>query len=258
MTPIIFDIETGALPLDTLKSILPPFDPSSIGPPPGEFIPSSVKTGNLKDPAKIQAKIDEAKTKHLEAAEKYARDLEFAEPAHWADIADRGALSAITGEVLAIGYSGNTEKIHTVRDSSENFLLAAFWENYRKARSAGRKMVGWNIKGFDVPFLVQRSYIAGIFVPSTVLDSRGYLDQTFLDLSEVWRVGVRSWPEKGLGKLDTVARALGLPGKPEGLTGADFARLFHSASEDEQQQAIAYLLSDLASTRAIAERIGVA
>ncbi len=259
MTPIIFDIETGSLPIDTLKAILPPFDPTSLGPAPGDFGPASVKLGNIKDPVKIEAKIKEAEAKHRDAAEKYASDLEKAEPAYWAGILDRAALSAITGEVLAIGYSGQVDKIQAVGgDKTEATILAGFWEQYGKARKVNRKLMGWNIKGFDIPFLVQRSYIAGVPVPSTVLDPRGYLDQTFVDLSETWRAGVRSWPEKGLGQLSTVAKALGLPGKADGLTGADFARLFRSDDPAEQQQAIAYLLGDLSITRAIAERIGAA
>ena len=46
---VIFDIETGPLPIERIKEILPPFDPESLGNPPGEFDPKSVKTGNLKD-----------------------------------------------------------------------------------------------------------------------------------------------------------------------------------------------------------------
>ena len=48
MQTIIFDIETGPLPETELAAMMPAFDPAE------------VKTGNLKDPAKIAEKIAEA------------------------------------------------------------------------------------------------------------------------------------------------------------------------------------------------------
>jgi hypothetical protein len=42
---MVFDIETGPLPLEQLEAALPPFDAAE------------VKTGNLKDPALIAAKL---------------------------------------------------------------------------------------------------------------------------------------------------------------------------------------------------------
>ena len=73
MHTIFFDIETGPLPEGELAALLPPFDPAE------------VKTGNIKDPAKIAEKIREA------------------EEAHRRDFFDRAALDPLTGRVLAIG-----------------------------------------------------------------------------------------------------------------------------------------------------------
>jgi hypothetical protein len=56
--------------------------------------------------------------------------------------------------------------------------------------------------------------------------------------------------------LDRLARALGLPGKLEGVTGADFARLWNGESE-EQELARKYLLTDLDLTWDVANRLGV-
>ncbi len=73
MTTIIFDIETGPLPEAELANMLPPFDPAE------------VKTGNLKDPAKIAEKIAEAEANHRR------------------DFFDKAALDPLTGRVVAIG-----------------------------------------------------------------------------------------------------------------------------------------------------------
>ena len=51
-TTIIFDIETAPLLESELAALVPPIDPAK------------VKTGNLKDPEKIAAKLAEAEVNH--------------------------------------------------------------------------------------------------------------------------------------------------------------------------------------------------
>lgn len=258
-TPIIFDIETGPLPIEQIKRILPPFDRSTLGAEPATFDPSTVKLGNMKDEKLIADKIHAAKTKHAEDAKTWWNTAAKAEPDYWAAIEERAALSSITGQVLAIGYSGQSQQIHAVGDGvQESALLAHFWGIYKKTRAAHRKLVGFNCKGFDVPFLVQRSYILGVDVPAMILTPTGYLDATFVDLADIWKAGNRGWGEKGMGSLDTIAKALGVGSKMEGVTGADFARLFNSSDPAEHQLALDYLSADLAVTRAVAERFGIA
>ena len=73
MQTIVFDLETGPLAESELSALLPPFDPAE------------VKTGNLKDPAKIAEKIAEAEANHRR------------------DFIERAALDPLTGRVVAIG-----------------------------------------------------------------------------------------------------------------------------------------------------------
>ena len=73
MNTIIYDIETGPLPEADLAALLPPFDPTDI------------KTGNLKDPEKIAAKLAEAEMNHRR------------------NFFEQAALDPLTGRVVAIG-----------------------------------------------------------------------------------------------------------------------------------------------------------
>ena len=73
MNTIVFDIETGPLPESELAAVMPPFDPAE------------VKTGNLKDPEKVAAKIAEAEANHRR------------------DFFDKAALDPLTGRVVAVG-----------------------------------------------------------------------------------------------------------------------------------------------------------
>lgn len=254
MTDIAFDIETGPLDLEQLKQVLPPFDPASLGPPPGEFDPASVKTGNLKDQAKIDAKIAEAREAHSLAVKRYEESLTTGEPAYWQEQQSRAALSAMTGQVLAIGYAGERVLLDHISETvSEKQLLIRFWNQFCKCRESGRHLVGWNIEGFDIPFLCQRSAILGVAVPEKVFTDAGWLDFTFIDLMKRW-----SRPARTPVKLDSVARAIGLNGKPSDengnvIDGSQFARLFF----DTPEVALDYLKCDLQMVVGIGSRLGL-
>lgn len=251
--PIVFDIETGPQPLADIKTILGPFDPVSVvGPRPGEFDPASVKLGNLKDQAKIDAKINDARLSHEEAARGYDESLADAEEKYWSEVVDRAALDPAIGQVVAIGYkSEGGEVIDHQADSDECNMLHRFWDRYRGCRAQGRRLIGFNCHGFDIPFIARRSYMLGLPVPGEALLPSGYLDQTFLDLMTRYQFGNR----RDYISLDKLCRACGLHGKPEGVTGAMFWEMY--LDPEQREAALAYLSNDLRMTWELAERMGV-
>jgi hypothetical protein len=245
------------MPLGDIQKVLPPFDRDSIESP-GVFDPESVKVGNLKDQDKINEKIESARKAHTDRCAKFQYELEAAESKHWSDITDKAALSAVTGQVVAIGYLGKKETIHVAIDGvSERALLAQFWKTYQVARKTNRPMVGFNIKAFDVPFLAQRSWSLGIEVPPSILTPTCYLDSMFVDLMDRWKCGVRGWGQSGHGTLDAVCKSCGLSSKPSDCTGAQFAGMLWSDEPGQRESAIGYLENDLRMTAELAERLGV-
>ncbi len=247
--PVIFDIETGPLPTETLRAVCAPFSPP---PHPGEFSEKAVKLGNATKPETIAKKIEEARAKHAEAVANYSLDVADLETAYWSKIENEAALSALTGQVLAIGYRGNKIAIDHVDGRSEPELLTKFWTQYATIRKAGRKMIGFCINDFDIPFLFQRSLILGVIAPDCLFSGpQRYLDQTFIDLAKVWSAG--KWGS--FTKLDLICRAMGIPGKPAGINGGDFARLY--ADPETRPDAIEYLVNDLNMTWCVAERVGL-
>ena len=215
----IFDIETGPLEEEVLRERMPTFDPGS------------VKCGNLKDPDKIEAKIEGARKEH--------ERLWF----------ERAALSARTGRVLAIGVSCEDEGALVIGDERETDVLNEVWGLATNGHGIGSSFIGFNIHAFDLPFLVRRSWLIGVSIPDWILERGRYWHPTFVDLLEVWRLGNRS----EYISLDELAKALGLPGKPDGVTGADFHRLWH----DDRDAAIAYLKNDLEMIARIADALQV-
>ncbi len=254
MHPIIFDIETGPLPLERIKEIMPAFDVASITLP-GEFNEKNVKVGNLKDQGKILEKINKAREDHEAAVEAYLTKLQTAESDYWNDIYKNGALCSLTGQVLAIGYKSirqGEEEPRLILDCqseamTERQILEKFWALLGSAVKQSRQMIGHNIHDFDIPFLVQRSYVVGVSVPSSLFNGR-YLNSLIVDTYKVWGAG--AWKPKG--SLDAICRACGF-GSKGGKSGGQFFEMF----ETNREEAIEYLRNDLELTWKVAERLGL-
>lgn len=258
MSVVIFDIETGPQPIEVLKEISQPFK-SSLSDP-GPFDPSTVKYGNTKEESKRAAILAENKAKHEAKVKAFKEAMANEEPQYWADLQRGAALSALTGQVLAIGYRTIDKRVvHGIGEDwtdgskmTERFILEKFWDTYKKMRSSSRQMVGFNIKDFDIPFLVQRSIIVGVCLPGSLFNQGRYLDSIFVDLRTTWLGGQYN----GKGSLDAICKACGIGAKTEGVDGGMFAQLWNGKPE-ERTKAKEYLLNDLDMTWSLAERCGV-
>lgn len=231
MAMYIFDIETGPLPDDQLFSLVEPF------PEFREFDPDSVKCGNLKDQEKIAAKIAEARAAHNGSYQRAKAEYER-------ETRGKAALSALTGRVLAIGIRATNTNESQILEGDETEIVGRFL----RGMAGKHSLVGYNIHGFDLPFLVQRAYILGLKVDRSIfLDHGRYWKSQFIDLMQLWCAGGRTtFP-----KLDTVLKACGLPTKNG--DGADFAALYAA----DKEAAIAYLKNDLEVEYQLAVRMGV-
>jgi predicted PolB exonuclease-like 3'-5' exonuclease len=138
----------------------------------------------------------------------------------------------------------DTEERLTILDGYEVDILENFWGRM----NTETEFCGWNIHGFDLPFLVRRSWILGARVPAWLRNGR-YWDQVFIDLMAQYALGTRD-----LISLNTAAKALSV-GRKNG-DGAEFAKLYNGTAE-EREKAVEYLRNDLVLTVRIAERIGV-
>lgn len=208
---IIFDIETGPLPVDQLR--IPPFNPAD------------VKLGNIKNPDLIAEKIQKA------------------EESHTADYIKNAALDALSGQVLCIGYRFQHDKPAVLSSDAdgEAVMLIQFWRLLSDLERQP-KLVGFNIKSFDLPFLIKRSWKHRIQVPYWLRHGR-YWNDLVIDLREVWQLG----DSRAHGSLASICRHLGL-GEKAG-NGADFSLLWNT----DRQAAIDYCLQDIKLTQAVAD-----
>ena len=151
---------------------------------------------------------------------------------------------------MAIGYRGNKTVINHVERDDEAEICNRFWIKFLECSKSRRPIVGFNSNYFDVPFIYQRSLILSVDVPAQVFDGK-WLNKTFVDLLDYWRVGNRQISNK----LDTISRALGIGEKPDGISGKDFARLYRDS--ETREQALQYLEGDLDMTWKFARRVGL-
>ena len=216
MQTIFYDIETGALPETELAALLPPFDPAE------------VKTGNLKDPDKVAAKLAEAEANHRR------------------DFLETAALDPLTGRVVAIGllYPDSGEFV-VIGHDDESATLREFWETTKGEMGRINEMVGFSSNAFDLPFLIRRSWRHRVPVPFGIRRGRYWSDE-MVDLRDAWQLGDR----QARGSLDTIAKHLGVGAKNG--NGADFAKLWLS----DRAKATEYLRNDVKLTARIAEALG--
>lgn len=249
----IFDIETGQgdpkLILDLAKPF-PDFQPL------GEFDPSQVKLGNLKDEGKIQEKIQAAQEKHEADAAAALAKWESDRQEYEENLITRSPLDPMVGVVLAIGIlkDDGTTMILGDQDEPEEMILASFWEWIGEMIQMGCPFISWNGDGFDLPFLLKRSWLLGVDPFPGILDDSGrYWHRLHIDLMKKWGCG--KFGRDAWAALDTVAQAFGFKGKAKDeVTGENFHHHWAQGGKP-RQKAVEYLKADLVATRQLAERI---
>lgn len=203
---IYFDIETAPLPPDELALVMPEFEPAK----------------NLKDPDKIKADIEQKK----------------------ADWLERAALSAVTGQVVAIGCVSMAGFSHELGED-ESDIISWLWD-WMRTTSGDTLWAGFNCTGFDLPFLIRRSWKLGLDIPIGLKRGRYWADW-IVDVMKLWQLD--EFRSETPSSLKAVAQFLGV-GTKSG-SGKEFAGLLKT----DPDMALAYLRDDVELVKLIHERI---
>jgi hypothetical protein len=251
---LVFDIETGPIPDEELQELFT-FDESAIK---GfdllskDFDPSEVKTGNIKDKAKIDEKIALAKEK-FENEKTGAKVLvETSREAAWKTFKSKAALSPLTGQVLAVGiycpdWHNQITIDYVTKEINEETLINGILEFFDDTISKSQKIIGHNILGFDFPFLLRRATKYGIKIPRSILvQLNTYKPSLLIDTMRLWQCGNRM---EAFVKLDQLASFFGTTRKNG--SGANFSETFFN----NQIEALRYLENDILMTKEIWEKM---
>jgi predicted PolB exonuclease-like 3'-5' exonuclease len=134
------------------------------------------------------------------------------------------------GEVRVVGASAWTDGA-----GDEAAFLRRTWQ-----RIAGRTVVSFHGRGFDLPVLEMRSLKLGVAAPRWFQGARAEGAEEHLDLIELLSNG-RAAPAA---PLDLYAKLVGLPGK-EAVAGRDVQALYASGAID---RIAAYCMTDVVQT----------
>lgn len=185
-----------------------------------------VKTGNLKDPAKIADKKAEAK----------------------AEMLSKAALDPLTARVIcyaAAGEVGGEEKDVTaimpeINDANERELIQAIMQ---LLGTDDVRIVTWNGVGFDMPMIYKRAMILGVDpgnfgAPPLSAWTKRYNTEKHYDLMQIWG----GWNSGQYAKLDTVAGLVLHEHKTEGIDVTTFADVMQT--EAGRKKIAEYCLQD--------------
>ena len=150
-------------------------------------------------------------------------------------------LNPIDSKIIAIGIRHSTAN-QIFFSENEKEILEKFWEEWRKIKkeNPNAQIYGFSILNFDIPFLVARSFINNVAIPSFF--SLKYI----VDLRE--KINAYRYGETR-GKLKEYALLLGL--KNLGMDGSNVADLCMNKDWDKLK---AYLANDLEITDEIYKR----
>ncbi len=112
----------------------------------------------------------------------------------------------------------------------------------------GYNLCGWNIKGFDVPFLCKRYVINGKSLPAMINNvGKKPWDVNDLDLMEIWKFS--SFQGKSA-SLDLVTAVLGIPSPKGDMNGSMVGKAFYEGHIEEIGQ---YCANDVIGTARVSQ-----
>lgn len=173
------------------------------------------------------------------------------------------ALNGMFGRLLCIGYidepvDGSGLKWGCIgwREETQDFepnerkVLQDWWDLIADFNPGRDLMIGHNILGFDLPFIIQRSIVKNV-KPSVKLSLRRYNDAPIYDTLQMWKFwSNQGGPGANLGNL-SIALGLESP-KEQGIAGD---KVYDAYLEGRYKELYEYCMRDVKATRNVYRRM---
>lgn len=196
--------------------------------------------GNYSKPESINAYIEQQRA---------ALDAGF--EASVKDAIEKTSLDGTYGQIVCIGWAIDDEPVKSLcvglEVRQEGTLLREF-VRLLPSENHGRRpvIVGHNVVAFDLPFIFKRAIINSVRLPLWWPRNPKPWSEAVFDTMTQWagdrnRIG-----------LDRLCRALDLPGKGDGPTGAD---IWPMAQAERYDEIAAYCRQDVERVRAVHKRM---
>jgi predicted PolB exonuclease-like 3'-5' exonuclease len=128
--------------------------------------------------------------------------------------------------------------LHT-GEGPENLLISSFVD---RIAELSPQLVTFNGSSFDLPVLRYRAMVHG--VPAPGLSARPYFNRYTEDAIDLCDV-LSSFSSQGKATLNELCRVMGLPGKPDGMSGAEVEKYYRDGHIKEIAE---YCKSDVVNT----------
>lgn len=202
---LVFDIETAANPENL------------------SLMPEPKAPGNLKDPAKIAAAIEEKKAEAIASA---ALDPDYGKVLS-IGMATEGGITVMVNKTIYPNAPGAVE---------ESAMLGTFWQELAWTNGY---CIGYNILGFDLPYLMRRSMALGV-KPTLFPNLAKFRTDPVTDLMAI----LYNWGSTPYKGLKTVAKLYRLPVECPDVDGSMVANM-------DAETLIKYQRSDVALTMSL-------
>lgn len=165
---------------------------------------------------------------------------------------DKAPLIPEYGKIICMSFGmfkDGQKNIMTLIEDEEEVLIKRMVRIFERAKETNRTFCGFNIKSFDLPFIVKKIHKYGFDVPLS-LNFNGLKPWEIMikDLSEIWR---------GIGKtnasLDEVTYELGIPSPKTIMKGEDVH--FYYWSKKDTKSITAHCEQDVDAAILLAEKL---
>jgi len=147
------------------------------------------------------------------------------------------------GQVTFDEYDNPTFKVKSLYSDDEKEIVTNFFTAIKAlfSRAPGLKLVGHNIKGFDLPCMLRKAVVYDITIPHQLhLHVIKPWESCLVDTSEIWKFG--SWTGAPLGLLCT---ALGIPTPKDAMNGSEVSKAYWN---DRLEEIKTYCEKDVKAT----------
>lgn len=200
------------------------------------FDPDTVALGNLKDKEKIAAKIATAK----------------------ANFINKAALSPMLSRIVSIAYLGKgfpEPKVYTaLTEGQEKDLIETF---FRTMTSNGHvRISGYNILGFDLPFIYHRARVLGIELRRNLPynQAKHRATDVYKELTS-WMYDTKTlFPSASLENMAKNMNANSVL-REDQCSGADYGEFILSGDQDKIKQANNHLVADVIECHELFKRL---
>jgi len=212
-----------------------------------EALASVTAPSNYKDEAKIAEYINGKREAIMAGVDAEVQDM-----------IDKTSFSGLYGNIACVAWAWDDEPVtSSLVGDGEKAVINRFYSdieartklNYHGGSSStGLVLAGFNIVGFDMPFLRHRSIILGIKPPAALMAAfkAKPWDECVKDSMLIWSPDTQKRVS-----MDNLAKALGMQGK-QGFDGSMVAAAWAAG---EHEKVISYCRDDVELDRAIYKRL---